>query len=161
MAHGSGKRVPRTYLVTVRGRLAQDDAARLVEGILDAGERLRAASVAIRKASGRESHATVVLTEGRNREVRRLFDAAGHEVTALSRVQFGGLALGTLAPGRWREVSVEELAQAIPGPRRAWPGPQERSASAATSPTADPREIGRMVARAAGTCLASAESGHG
>jgi 23S rRNA pseudouridine2605 synthase len=107
--------VPRTYLVTVRGRLAEDDARRLEEGIEDAGERLQARSVRVRKASGRESHAVVVLTEGRNREVRRLFEAIGREVTSLARVQFGGLELGGLAPGAWRDVDRDELSRAFPG----------------------------------------------
>jgi 23S rRNA pseudouridine2605 synthase len=107
--------VPRTYLVTVRGRLSDDDARRLEAGIDDDGERLRAVSVDVRKASGRESHAVVVLTQGRNREIRRLFEAIGHQVTALARVQFGGLALGGLPPGAWREIEAEELAQSVPG----------------------------------------------
>ena len=54
------------------------------------------------------------LHEGRNREVRRLFGAIGHEVTRLRRVAFGGLDLGTLPPGRWREVSAEEGKAAFP-----------------------------------------------
>jgi 23S rRNA pseudouridine2605 synthase len=54
-----------------------------------------------------------MLTEGRNREIRRLCDAAGHEVTALKRIAFGGLELGNLTPGQWREVSREEVARAF------------------------------------------------
>jgi 23S rRNA pseudouridine2605 synthase len=57
----------------------------------------------------------VRLTEGRNREVRRLFAAIGHEVTSLSRVQFGGLELGRLAPGEWRPLSRDEIRAAFPG----------------------------------------------
>jgi 23S rRNA pseudouridine2605 synthase len=79
------------------------------------GERLTAAAVAVRKTSARESHVVVTLTEGRNREVRRMFAAAGHPVTRLRRVQFGGLELGDLAPGAWREVTRDELQAAFPG----------------------------------------------
>jgi 23S rRNA pseudouridine2605 synthase len=107
--------VPRTYGVTVRGRVGEDDAMRLVRGVVHAGETLRAASVAIRKASGRESHLLVVLTEGKNREVRRLFETIGHEVTALARVAFGGLELGRLPPGGVREIGQDEMARAVPG----------------------------------------------
>jgi 16S rRNA U516 pseudouridylate synthase RsuA-like enzyme len=46
--------------------------------------------------------------------VPRLMTAVGHEVTRLRRVQVGGLALGTLAPGRWRVVDDEELRHAFP-----------------------------------------------
>lgn len=108
-------RVPRTYTVTVRGEVTDDEAARLTAGMNMDGERLAADRVAVRKRSGRETHLVVRLHEGRNREVRRLFDAIGHEVTRLRRVAFGGLDLGALAPGRWRPVTEEEARAAFPG----------------------------------------------
>jgi 23S rRNA pseudouridine2605 synthase len=86
--------------VTVRGRV---DAAGLPEGTV------------LRKASGRESHLTVELLEGKNREVRRMFAALGHEVTRLKRVSLGGLTLGDLEPGRWRELTRTEVLHAFPG----------------------------------------------
>lgn len=107
--------VPRTYVVTVRGALADEACARLEAGIEIAGERLQAAGIAIRKRSGRETHLVITLTEGRNREIRRLLEAVGHEVTRLKRVAFGGLALGNLPPGKWRIVSDAELGAAFPG----------------------------------------------
>lgn len=107
--------VPRVYLVTVRGELDDATARRLEEGIEDQGERLAAKRVEVRKRSGRETHLVLELTEGRNREIRRLLTAAGHEVTRLKRVSFGGLELGDLQPGRWRVVSQEELRAAFPG----------------------------------------------
>jgi len=57
---------------------------------------------------------TVELREGKNREVRRLFDAIGHEATRLKRVALGGLDLARLPPGGCREVSREELRAAFP-----------------------------------------------
>lgn len=95
--------VPRVYVVTVRGRVADADLASL------------GAAVALRKASGRESHLIVQLSSGKNREVRRLFEGIGREVTRLKRVRFGGLELGSLEPGRWRDVSATELRVAFPG----------------------------------------------
>lgn len=50
----------------------------------------------------------LVLTEGRNREVRRLFDAIGHPVDQLQRVRFGPIRLGSLEPGRWRDLDPAE-----------------------------------------------------
>jgi 23S rRNA pseudouridine2605 synthase len=104
-------RVARRYVVTVRGRVEPDTARRLEAGIdtrssRGATERLAAAKVEIRKASNRETHLIVELGEGRNREVRRLFDAVGHEVTRLHRVAFGDVELETLQPGQWRDVPV-------------------------------------------------------
>jgi 23S rRNA pseudouridine2605 synthase len=107
--------VPRTYLVTVRGMVAPETAALLERGIVDRGEQLAAESVAIRKASRRETHLVVVLTEGRNREIRRLFRSVDHDVTRLSRVAFGGLTLGDLPTGKWREVTRDQMREAFPG----------------------------------------------
>lgn len=105
--------VPRVYLVTVRGRVTDESARTLERGIASQGERLTARSAIVRKASNRESHLTVELIEGRNREVRRLFAALGHEVTRLRRIEFGGIGLDDLAPGRWRVIHAHELARAF------------------------------------------------
>lgn len=99
----------RRYVVTVRGALGDDAAARMVDGIGD----LRAHAVHVRKRSSRETHLVIELAEGRNREIRRLCEAVGHEAIALKRVAFGGLALGDLAPGAWREVSRAEMRRAF------------------------------------------------
>jgi 23S rRNA pseudouridine2605 synthase len=99
--------VPRVYIVTVRGRVTDDEVALLRDGVRDRGETLRAHAVSVRKVSHRESHLTVELREGRNREVRRLFGAVGHDVTALRRVRFGPIELARLSPGEWRDVSTE------------------------------------------------------
>ena len=117
--------IPRVYLVTVKGEVSDDVAARLVKGITARGERLVAAAASVRKRSRRESHLTITLTEGKNREIRRLLEAVDHPVTALRRVQFGGLELGTLAPGKWRRIAAAELRAAFPGyPSRRAPSPK-------------------------------------
>jgi 23S rRNA pseudouridine2605 synthase len=95
--------VPRLYAVTVRGRIVETDIAKLT------------GRVTVRKTSARESHLLVELTEGRNRQVRRMFDAIGHEVTALKRVKLGGLDLGRLEPGQHRALSPQEIVHAFPG----------------------------------------------
>jgi 23S rRNA pseudouridine2605 synthase len=97
--------VVRRYVVTVRGEIAAASCAALEAGIGG----MRAASVTVRKRSRRETHLIVELTEGRNREVRRLFQAVGHEVTRLLRVAYGPIQLGTLRPGAWREISAAEF----------------------------------------------------
>lgn len=112
--------MPRIYLVTVQGEMGEDEARRLEEGIDEGGERLAARSVQVRKRSGRETHLVVELTEGKNREIRRMLAAVGHAVTRLKRVADGGLELGDLAPGKWRVVSGEELREAFPGAPCGW-----------------------------------------
>jgi len=106
--------VERTYLVIVEGRVTEENVRQLKTGLKDKGELLRAEEVSLRKISGRESHLTVILTEGKNREIRRMLKAIGHEVTHLKRVAFGGLSLGALQPGDYRELSPVEMKEAFP-----------------------------------------------
>ena len=51
-----------------------------------------------------------MIHEGRNRQVRRMCEAVGHPVRRLHRTAYGPLELGTLAPGRWRPLTAEEVA---------------------------------------------------
>lgn len=106
--------IVRRYVVTVRGELADTSAASLTKGVVDGGETLKAASIDIRKRSKRETHIIVELTEGKNREIRRMLKAAGHEVTRLKRIAFGGIELGDIAPGKWRNISAGEIRTAFP-----------------------------------------------
>ena len=110
--------VLRRYVVTVRGLVNDEEARKAEQGIGP----LHAERVVVQKQSSRESHLLVDLSEGRNREVRRLMEGIGHEVTRLKRVSFGGLSLGGLAPGEWREVPREEITSAFRGVRMSAPG---------------------------------------
>ena len=101
--------VLRTYLVSVRGEVTEAKLETLRRGIVDNDELLRPERIVLRKASGKESHLTLELTEGKNREIRRMTLALGHEVTRLKRVAFGGLELGALQPGQYRELRIAEL----------------------------------------------------
>ena len=105
--------VPRRYLVTVRGELSDDRRQAALNGLLERGERLRCEALTIQKRSKRESHLEVTLTEGKNREIRRLFKALGHEVTRLRRIQYGPFRLGSLEPGGWKELPIEEARMAL------------------------------------------------
>ena len=95
--------LPRLYVVTVRGRVTPDAITSL------------AGRVTLRKASARESHLLVELHEGKNRQVRRMFERIGHDVTSLKRVRFGKLELGVIAPGSYREIVRSEIVNAFPG----------------------------------------------
>jgi len=99
----------RVYVVTVEGKVSEKDVQKALNVIMDQGEMLKPSKIVLRKVSNRESHLTVELTEGKNRELRRLFEALGHEVTHLKRVAFGPLELGNLQPGEFREVAPFEI----------------------------------------------------
>jgi 23S rRNA pseudouridine2605 synthase len=105
----------RVYLVTVRGEFRDETAHQIERGIVIDSERLSARRVMVRKRSRRETHLVVELVEGKNREIRRLMKSAGHEVSRLMRVSFGGLELGDLQPGRWRVIDEAEVTRLWPG----------------------------------------------
>lgn len=107
--------VRRTYLISVRGEVTDKELDRLRAGILDEGDKLQADEIILRKSSRKESHLTVHLSEGKNREIRRMFLALNHEVTKLKRVAYGGLELGELPLGKYIELSHEDLTRAFPG----------------------------------------------
>jgi 23S rRNA pseudouridine2605 synthase len=102
-------RIPRIYAVSVTGMIDDEALKRLAGGIEDKGEILKAAKVTLRKASRKESHLVIELIEGKNREIRRMFEALGAEVTTLKRIAFGKLELGALMPGQFREVAKNEI----------------------------------------------------
>ncbi len=107
--------VPRVYVAEVRGEATPERVGAMERGVDSEGERLSADRVGVLKVSGRESRLEIELCHGKNREVRRLCGAVGLEVVRLKRIRFGGLQLGDLPVGKWRELSQEELLSAFPG----------------------------------------------
>jgi len=104
--------VPKTYHARVRG-LPGDEALRaLREGVPLGNDGVsRPAEVRpLGAARGGGTWLEIVLTEGKNRQVRRMCAAVGHEVEALVRVKVGSLVLGDLEPGEWRRLTPEEIA---------------------------------------------------
>ncbi len=102
--------VEKTYRATLRGRLEPEAVERIVHGVrLDEG---RAAPAQLRVVAVRRDVSLVDLTihEGRNRQVRRMFDVVDHPVIALVRLRFGPIALGELPVGGIRPVTEREQA---------------------------------------------------
>ncbi len=101
--------VPRTYEVWVRGLLTADDQRQISRGIdMGRGETARPAHLKILKPEAGISHAEITLTEGKNREVRRLFGTLGKPVIRLLRTRFGAFTLGALKPGSWEEIKLHK-----------------------------------------------------
>jgi 23S rRNA pseudouridine2605 synthase len=101
--------VRKTYIATVRGRVEPSMLERFMHGVTHQGERLRAEQARLISANNTRSVAELVLAEGRNREVRRLFESQGREVERLVRVQIGKIKLGELRMGRWRTLTEPEI----------------------------------------------------
>jgi 23S rRNA pseudouridine2605 synthase len=101
--------VKKLYEVTVEGRVKLDQVEALTRGIRDMGELLRAQRVRITSATKSRSVIELELTEGKNREVRRMCAAIGLNVERLVRTQVGKIKLGELRSGRWRALTEAEI----------------------------------------------------
>ena len=100
--------VPKTYVAKVRGNLTNAQLDALRRGVeLDDGP-AQPAEVAL--VGGARSKVRITIHEGRYHQVKRMLEAVGHPVVRLHRERFGPLTLGDLQPGKWRELTPEELA---------------------------------------------------
>jgi 23S rRNA pseudouridine2605 synthase len=102
--------VPKTYFVLVAGRPGPDELQKLLDGVWLSDGRVKARSVRRLKSQGNSTWLRVVLTEGKNREVRRMLAKLGHKVMKLRRVAIGPIKLDKLPRGKARRVNEAELA---------------------------------------------------
>ena len=100
--------VRKRYLATVDGAVTEEMLREFQRGVYHAGERLKAAGGWILSSTARQSVVELELTEGKNREVRRLFETRSLTVKKLLRTQIGKIKLGELKPGRWRTLTASE-----------------------------------------------------
>ena len=98
--------IRKTYLVRVTREFTEPELTRIRTGITDGGEHLRVISIA---PAGNCLY-RIVLNEGKKREIRRLTAAVGAPTLELRRIRIGGLALGDLPQGAFRELTPEEVA---------------------------------------------------
>lgn len=119
-------RIEREYLVRVRGRPGADTIRQLLRGVqledgLAACDRVTEEPAPPGEAGGRNASYRLVLHEGRNREVRRMWEAVGYEVSRLLRIRYGPVELPRdLRPGKWRLLDGALVARlaAAGAPRR-------------------------------------------
>jgi pseudouridine synthase len=105
-----GSHVPKTYLVKASVVLTDTQLQRLREGIELADGPTRPAEVTRVRDSGKYTHFEITLTEGRNRQVRRMVEALDAKVLKLVRVRIGRIAIGQLLIGKWRLLTAAEVA---------------------------------------------------
>jgi 23S rRNA pseudouridine2605 synthase len=101
--------VRKRYVATVEGRVEQEMLGKFTRGIFHAGEKLKAERATLVSSGKSLSVVELELSEGKNREVRRLFESQGLMVKRLQRVQIGKIKLGELKPGRWRALTETEI----------------------------------------------------
>jgi 23S rRNA pseudouridine2605 synthase len=103
--------VPKTYLATLAGGPVDAGALELLRGgvELEDGRTAPAVVRSVRRARRSENVIELTISEGRNRQVRRMCAAVGHPVAALQRIAFGPLRLGDLQAGAHRQLSAAEI----------------------------------------------------
>ncbi|MBI4023570.1 MAG: rRNA pseudouridine synthase [Verrucomicrobia bacterium] len=99
------------YDVEVQGRPSHAALAKALQGVRSRGEWLKVEGIERLAGSGSSDRFRLVLREGRNREIRRIFGILGHPVVRLERIAIGDLHLGSLQAGKWRDLTVEEIAK--------------------------------------------------
>jgi 23S rRNA pseudouridine2605 synthase len=108
----AASQVPKTYVVKVAGTPTNDELEKLRAGVSIAtgdGRRVRTAPAAIKLVKEADNPwYEVTLVEGRNREIRRMFEKVGHHVEKIKRVRYGPLTLD-VPPGKFRELTLQEV----------------------------------------------------
>ncbi|MAF64523.1 MAG: hypothetical protein CMJ84_02525 [Planctomycetes bacterium] len=122
--------VSKTYLVKLRGRVEDDTLNAIRDGVYLSGTKTRGIRVLIRKRSHEYTHLMVVLREGVNREIRRMFAQVGFKVVDLKRARIGHLTDRGLKIGSWRPLTraeVEQLLAISNGEEEPGPHPDRRT----------------------------------
>jgi 23S rRNA pseudouridine2605 synthase len=101
--------VPKTYVVQVAGRPTSEDLAKMRKGVYLSEGKVAVDSVRSKGSRGRSMLLEIVLSEGRNREIRRMLAKLGHKVMRLTRTAIGPVTDRGLQPGEFRKLRPDEL----------------------------------------------------
>ena len=102
--------IEKEYIVTVEGKMVESEFAVLRKGVVVDGVRMPEARVKPISFDGKFTKVSVVITEGQNHQVRRMFDAIGKSIKLLKRVRIGSVHLGNLYRGKTKPMTEEEIA---------------------------------------------------
>lgn len=101
--------IPKTYLVRIEGSIPESSLAKLRAGVELDGRLTNKSTVRVIDSDDKFTKLTVTITEGRNRQVRRMFESVGKEVVFLKRIKIGDLTLSGLDRGKCRPLSKAEV----------------------------------------------------
>ncbi len=101
--------ITKKYVVTVEGPVTPETMSVFTRGVFQGGDKLKADKARLMGSSRSKSIVELELSEGKNREVRRLFESQNLMVRRLQRVQIGKIKLGELKPGKWRALTATEI----------------------------------------------------
>ena len=101
--------ITKTYIAKIEKEIDESELNKLRDGILLDGTKTKRCRISVLEFDGNVTRLEVVISEGRNRQVRRMFEAINREVIFLKRVGIGELKLGGLGRGEWRELKPKEI----------------------------------------------------
>ena len=106
----------RTYRVRIHGHLTPEQIAKIQKGITVKGIRYAGADVSVEpdQSGGKNQWIRITITEGKNREIRKMMAFFGHEVSRLIRVSYGPFQLGKMASGDLKEIPAKNLKEFLP-----------------------------------------------
>ena len=105
--------IKKAYLVRASNQVTDAEIIQLRKGVMINGRMTSPAEVRLIRRETFSTDLLITIHEGRNRQVRRMIDAIGHQVVRLKRVQFGPVLLGDLPSGMWRKLTDEEVRKLI------------------------------------------------
>lgn len=103
------KHIPKTYRLTVRGKINDDQVTALMTGVELDGKMTLPADVVVLIANDERSVLEMTIREGRNRQIRRMCESLSLEVARLKRIKIGTVKLGMLKVGKWRDLTEKEV----------------------------------------------------
>lgn len=102
--------VNKEYIATIEGKILESELAVLRAGVVENGKRMPKARVQRLETDGKTTKVSVIINEGQNRQVRRMFEAIGKTIVLLKRVRVGEITLGGLKRGGYKELNTIEMA---------------------------------------------------
>ena len=101
--------IPKTYLVRIEGSIGEQQLNKLRSGVELDGKLTKRCKIKVVETDKEYTKLHITITEGRNRQVRRMFEMVGKEVVFLKRIRIGELSLGSLDRGKVRKLTPEEI----------------------------------------------------
>ena len=108
LIHPNGE-IEKEYIVTIEGKISESELAVLRAGVVEKGVRMPKARVSPIKFDGKLTRLSVVIFEGQNRQIRRMFEAIGKTIVLLKRIRIGKIVLGGLVRGNFKPLTKDEI----------------------------------------------------
>ena len=102
--------IEKEYLVTIQGEISREEVLKLQSGVIIDGQKTAPSKVRVTEITDHTTSLSIIIHEGRNRQVRKMLEAVNKKVIHLTRFRHGELVLTGLKPGQWRHLTKEEIA---------------------------------------------------